>query len=49
MVEEITAHDFDSFSNNHILSSYHESSNYATLMSKFGYERKGPYMAKKLI
>ena len=40
MIEEITAHDFDSFSNNHILSSYHESSNYATLMSKFGYERK---------
>ena len=39
MVEEITAHDFDTFANNHILSSYHESSNYATLMSRSGYER----------
>lgn len=45
MIEEITANDFDSFASNHELSSYHESSNYATLMSKFGYERK--YLALK--
>ena len=40
MIEEITANEFDSYAINHELSSYHESSNYATLMSKFGYDRK---------
>ena len=39
MIEEITGKEFDSFSLNHELSNYHESSNYATLMSKYGYDR----------
>ena len=45
MIEEITAKEFDEFASSHELSSYHQSSNYASLMSKYGYERK--YIALK--
>ena len=46
MIEEITAIEFDEFAKNHELSSYHESSSYATLMAKSGYDRV--YIAYKI-
>ena len=39
MIKEITAHEFDRYAINHALGSYHQSSNYASLMTKYGYER----------
>jgi len=40
MIIELTAKEFDEFANTHDLSNYHQSSNYATLMSKCGYDHK---------
>lgn len=40
MISEITAQSFDKFAINHPLANYYQSSYYATLMSKFGYEVK---------
>lgn len=40
MIIELTAKEFDEFANTHELSNYHQSSNYATLMSKCGYDHK---------
>ena len=46
MIEEITAKEFDEFALNHELSNYHQSSAYATLMTKFGYDKV--YIAYKV-
>lgn len=40
MICELTAQEFDKFAINHVIASYYQSSNYANLMSKFGYEIK---------
>lgn len=40
MIIELTAKEFDEFASSHELSNYHQSSNYATLMSKCGYDHK---------
>ena len=45
MIEEINAEEFDSFAIKHELSNYHQSSKYADLMSKNGYDIK--YIAYK--
>ena len=45
MICELTDKEFDKFAINHMLASYNESSYYATLMSKNGYEKK--YIAYK--
>ena len=39
MIKEITAYEFDRYAINHALASYHQSSNYASLMVKNGYEK----------
>jgi len=45
MIKEITAIEFDEYAKNHVLSNFHQSSNYASLMAKSGYERL--YLALK--
>lgn len=40
MICELTAKEFDNYAINHLLANYYESSNYATLMSKVGYDKK---------
>ena len=40
MISEITAYEYDKYAINHELASYYQSSYYANLMSKFGYEPK---------
>ncbi|MBO4601217.1 MAG: peptidoglycan bridge formation glycyltransferase FemA/FemB family protein [Bacilli bacterium] len=40
MITEITANEFDRYAINHSLGNFRQSSNYATLMAKNGYERK---------
>jgi len=38
MIIQLTANEFDEFASSHELSNYHQSSSYATLMSKYGYD-----------
>ena len=40
MISEITSNEFDRYAINHSLGNFRQSSNYATLMAKYGYERK---------
>ena len=39
MIKEITSSEFDRYAINHELSNFRQSSNYATLMGKYGYDR----------